>query len=85
MEELPRDNKETPKIKVLNITELEDGSSDISFEVSDDFIEMVKLERNLEEVSQEILSEYVNELLTKCAEGKDGYNYEKNFKENTES
>ena len=85
MAKSPQDNKEIPKIKVLNITELEDGSSDISFEVSDDFIEMVKLEKNLEEVSQEVLSEYVNELLTKCVDGEDGYGYEKNFRENTET
>lgn len=85
MEELPQDNKEIPKIKVLDITEMEDGSSDISFEVSDDFIELVKKEKNIEEVSQEVLSEYVNELLTKCAVGEDGYGYEKNFKENAET
>lgn len=84
MVELPQDNKETPIIKVLNIAELKDGTSDITFEVSDDFIELVKRQKNIEDVSQEVLSEYVNELLTKCADGKDGYGYEKNFRENTE-
>ena len=85
MAELPQDNKETPIIKVLNIAELEDGASDITFEVSDDFIELVKREKNIEDVSQEVLSKYVNELLTKCADGEDGYSYEKNFRENTET
>ena len=40
MEELPQDNnKEVPTISVVDITENEDGSANISFEVSDDFIE----------------------------------------------
>ena len=61
----------------LDITENEDGTSSLSFEVSDEFIETIKQEKNMEEVSQEFLSEYVNELLVKCAENKDGYSYEK--------
>ena len=77
MAELPQDNKETPSIQVLDVTENEDGTASISFEVSDEFLELVKKEKNLEEVSQEVLSEYVNELLTKCAENEDGYSYEK--------
>ena len=78
MEELPQDNnKEVPTISVVDITENEDGSANISFEVSDDFIEMVKKEQELEDVPQDVLSEYVQSLLTKCAEGKDGYDYEK--------
>jgi hypothetical protein len=78
MEESPQDNnKEVPTISVVDIVENEDGSSSLSFEVSDDFIEMIKKEQDLEEISQEALSEYVENLLTKCAEGKDGYDYEK--------
>ena len=38
---------------------------------------MIKKEKNLEEVSQEALSEYVKELLAKCADGEDGYGFEK--------
>jgi len=71
------ESKETPSIQVLDITENEDGTASISFEVSDEFLELVKKEKNLEEVPQEVLSEYVNELLTKCAENEDGYSYEK--------
>lgn len=77
MAESPRDNKEVPTISVVDIVENEDGSSSISFEVSDDFLEMIKKEQDLEEVSQEALSEYVEKLLTKCAAGEDGYEYEK--------
>jgi hypothetical protein len=69
--------KQLPLINILDVTENEDGSSNITFDASDDFIEMVKKEKNLEDVSQEILSEYVQELLTKCADGEDGYAYEK--------
>lgn len=69
--------KQLPLLNVLDVTENEDGSAEITFDASDDFIEMIKKEKNLDEVSQEFLSEYVNELLTKCAEGEDGYSYEK--------
>jgi hypothetical protein len=69
--------KQLPLINILDVTENEDGSSNITFDASDDFIEMVKKEKNLEDVSQEILSEYVQELLTKCADEEDGYAYEK--------
>ena len=78
MEESQQDNnKEVPTISVVDIVENEDGSSSLSFEVSDDFIEMIKKEQDLEEISQEALSEYVENLLTKCAAGEDGYEYEK--------
>jgi hypothetical protein len=78
MEELQQDKtKEIPTISVVDITENEDGSANISFEVSDDFIEMVKKEKELKDVSQDVLSDYVQTLLTKCAEGDDGYDYEK--------
>ena len=84
MEKSQSDNKEVPSIRVLDITENEDGSSDVSFEVSDDFLELVKRERNIKEVSQEELTEYVNELLGKCAANEDGYGYEKNYRDNSE-
>ena len=77
MDESQQDNNEVPTISVVDIVENEDGSSSLSFEVSDDFIEMIKKEQELEEVSQEVLSEYVEKLLTKCAAREDGYEYEK--------
>ena len=69
--------KQLPLLNVLDVTENKDGSAEIIFDASDDFIEMIRKEKDLEEVSQEVLSEYVQDLLTKCAEGKDGYGYEK--------
>lgn len=80
---MEKSNKEQlPLINVLDVTENEDGSAEITFDASDDFIEMVKKEKNLDEVSQEVLSEYVQELLSKCADGEDGYGYEKYTGEN---
>ena len=69
--------KQLPLLNVLDVAENKDGSAEITFDASDDFIEMIKKEQNLEEVSQEALSEYVKELLAKCADGEDGYGFEK--------
>ena len=77
MEQSTSADKDTPTISIIDITESASGEANISFEVSDDFIEMVKRERNIEEVSQETLSEYVNDLLSKCANKQDGYDYTK--------
>jgi hypothetical protein len=80
---MEKSNKEKlPLINVLDVTENEDGSANVTFDASDDFIELVKKDKNLDEVSQEVLSEYVQELLTKCADGKDGYAYEKTTDDN---
>ena len=80
---MEKSNKERlPLINILNVAENEDGSTELTFDTSDAFIEMVKKEKGLDEVSQEALSEYVLELLTKCAAGHDGYGYEKTTDEN---
>ena len=75
MDESNLENKELPSISIIDITESSEGETNISFEVSDDFIEMVKKELNTDDVSQTDLSEYVNKLLTNCASKKDGFDY----------
>ena len=47
------------------------------FEVNDAFLDMIKTEKNIDNVSQELLSSYVQELVTKCAKKEDDYSYEK--------
>jgi len=80
---MEKSNKEQlPLINILDVTENEDGSANVTFDASDDFIEMVKKEKNLDDVSQEVLSDYVQELLRKCADREDGYSYEKTTEEN---
>tara|TARA_A100001037_G_scaffold160116_1_gene144281 strand:+ start:12476 stop:12721 length:246 start_codon:yes stop_codon:yes gene_type:complete len=77
MEQSTSESKDVPSISIIDITESPNGEANISFEVSDDFIEMVRKEKNIEDVTQEILSEYVNDLLSKCANKTDGYDYTK--------
>mgnify|MGYP003969565709 CR=1 FL=1 len=73
-------NSKTPHIEVIDITQTEAGVPDMLFEVNDAFLDMIKTERNIDNVSQELLSSYVQELVTNCSKGEDDYNYEKILK-----
>tara|TARA_B110000444_G_scaffold257784_1_gene297050 strand:+ start:1568 stop:1819 length:252 start_codon:yes stop_codon:yes gene_type:complete len=66
-----------PHIEVIDITQTEQGVPDMLFEVNDAFLDMIKTEKNIDTVSQELLSSYVQELVTNCAKKKNEYNYEK--------
>ena len=68
--------EKTPHIKVLSVGEQDDGQPEITFEVDDAFIDMIKQEKNLTEISIDELNEYVRELMVKCAKKEDGYDYE---------
>ena len=75
MEQSTSENK-TPHIKVLSVEPDADGLSELTFEVNDEFIDMVKKEKNLTEISTSELNQYVHELVMKCANKQDGYDYE---------
>lgn len=77
MEKSTSENK-TPHIKVLSVEPDENGKSELTFEVNDEFIDMVKKEKNVSNVSTEDLNQYVHELVMKCANNKDGYSYTTN-------
>lgn len=67
-----------PHIEVIDIntgSDIEEPS--LHFEVNDAFLDMIKEEKGIDRVSQEQLSSYVNDLITKCANQKDGYTYNK--------
>jgi len=66
-----------PHIEVIDITPTEKNVPDMLFEVNDAFLEMVKKEKKIDNVSKELLSAYVQELITKCANEQDDYSYEK--------
>lgn len=70
-------NDKIPTISVIDISELPSGETNISFEVDDDFIDYVKKEKNIESVDDKTLSTFVHDLLKKCSNGIDGYDYEK--------
>tara|TARA_A200000113_G_scaffold189750_1_gene177860 strand:- start:230 stop:484 length:255 start_codon:yes stop_codon:yes gene_type:complete len=79
-----RKHSTTPHIEVIDIDKTnEEKGTQLHFEVNDAFLDMVKTEKNVKQVSQEMLSSYVQELVTKCASSKDGYTYEK-ILENTQ-
>lgn len=78
--DLSHKNSKTPHIEVIDITQTEDGTPDMLFEVNDAFLDMIKTEKHVESVSQELLSSYVQELVTKCAKSEGDYNYEKILK-----
>tara|TARA_B100000676_G_C17676577_1_gene629208 strand:+ start:85 stop:333 length:249 start_codon:yes stop_codon:yes gene_type:complete len=70
-------NSKVPHIQILDIAEDVDDKPNISFEVNDAFLSMIKKEKNIENVTQEELSEYVYELMKNCSNKTDGYDYEK--------
>jgi hypothetical protein len=70
-------DKELPQIRITSIDADENGKPNLSFEVDDDFLEYIKKEKGIEEVSQQVLSEFVKNLLEKCSNEEDGYSYTK--------
>ena len=66
-----------PHIEVIDITKTDENIPDMLFEVNDAFLELVKKEKNIDNVSQELLSAYVHELIMKCANEQDDFSYEK--------
>lgn len=71
-----------PKIKILGMKESLSGELDVDFEVTDDFIDMIKLDKNKEVISKEELGEYVKDILSKASLEQDGWSFKKDFKEN---
>ena len=79
-----RKHSTTPHIEVINIDKTnEELGTQLHFEVNDAFLDMIKTEKNVKNVSQEMLSSYVHELVSNCATNKNGFNYKK-ILENTE-
>tara|TARA_B100001093_G_scaffold413279_1_gene403127 strand:+ start:301 stop:564 length:264 start_codon:yes stop_codon:yes gene_type:complete len=74
-----------PKIKIIGMKKKSDGNLDVDFEVSDDFLELVKLDKNKEEISKEELGDYVRDILSKASSEQDGWSIKKEFKENTKT
>ena len=48
MEKSQQDNEPKPHIQVLDIEKNDDGTTNLSFEVNDEFIELIKTEKNKE-------------------------------------
>ena len=71
-----------PKIKILGMKESLSRELDVDFEVTDDFIDMIKLDKNKEVISKEELGEYVKDILSKASLEQDGWSFKKDFKEN---
>lgn len=66
-----------PHIQILDLSvDSEKSIPNISFEVNDAFLDMIKKEKNVKNISQEYLSDYVYNLLENCANNKNGYSYE---------
>jgi len=74
-----------PTIKILALEEKPNGKLNVEFEVCDEFIDYAKFELGVDSLSQEELGSYVNELLSKAIEKKDGYELVKNFQENNKT
>jgi hypothetical protein len=65
-----------PHIQILDLSvDSEKSIPNISFEVNDAFLDMIKEEKNVKNISQEYLSGYVYNLLENCANEKDDYSY----------
>tara|TARA_B100000579_G_C22838644_1_gene860234 strand:+ start:2677 stop:2922 length:246 start_codon:yes stop_codon:yes gene_type:complete len=70
-------DKELPQIRITSVEPGENGQANLSFEVDDEFLEYIKQEKNLKEIDQETLSNFVREMLEKCSNEEDGYGYHK--------
>lgn len=55
--------KNLPEIKVIEVKEREDGSADVTFEVSDDFKELVKKEYPKKRITKKLVGEFILKLL----------------------
>jgi hypothetical protein len=79
-------NSKTPHIEVIDVTKNSDTKeTGLHFEVNDAFLDMIKKEKKIEVVSQELLSSYVQDLVTNCAGNKNGFNYNKIIKTNIDN
>jgi len=69
-------NNKTPHIKIIDMSTSDTGVAvNVSFEVNDAFLDMVKREEKVDKISQEFLSNYVYNLLENCSNEKNGYGY----------
>lgn len=68
---------EKPNIHILSIEDDENGNPKFSYEVNDAFIEMIKKEKKLNNIDENIITNYITELLENCSNGKNGYGYKK--------
>ena len=68
----------TPHIAIIDVEyNSDDSSPNISFEVNDAFLDMIRQEKKIEKISKELLSQYVYDLLENCANEKNDYSYKK--------
>jgi hypothetical protein len=68
---------EKPNLHIVHLEEKENGELDIKYEINDKFRDLIKKEKKTNELSDEIISEYIKELLENCAQNKNGYSYSK--------
>ena len=69
-------HSKTPHIQIIDVSyEADTSTPNLSFEVNDAFLDMVKNDKDLDKINQDILSEYVYTLLEKCANEKDEFSY----------
>jgi hypothetical protein len=69
-------HSKTPHIQIVDVSyETDTSTPNVSFEVNDAFIDMVKADKELDKINQDILSDYVYDLLEKCANEKDEFSY----------
>jgi hypothetical protein len=68
---------EKPNIHILSIENDETGNPKFSYEVNSAFIEMIKKDKKIDNINENVISEYITDLLDKCASNKNGYGYEK--------
>ena len=74
-----------PIIKIIGMKTKSDGELDIDFEVCDEFLEMMRLDKNKEDITREELGDYVKDMISKASSGQDGWSIKKEFKENNKT
>jgi hypothetical protein len=60
---------EIPSLTVVGIKDLEDGTAELTFDINDAYIEIIKTDLKKEKVSKEEINAWILNMLEKCIKG----------------
>jgi hypothetical protein len=69
--------KPKPEIKVIDIVDNPNGSSSVTFETNEAFYQMYLKETGKKRLTKKGVGNYIQEILTKAIEEKDGFSIKK--------
>ena len=77
---MPKTTKKTkksktpvPVIEVISIVDNPDGSSNLTYELNDEFVKTIGIAINKENPTEDDINDWLLDVLRKAADGEDGY------------